>query len=373
MTLKQVEKQTKKVVYLLGAGATQAEASLKDESIRIQMQDIKDGMLLAMRDRKMRGLAEVKNELANEASDVEHLITLYEYTGNKKHNRIANILKELFSTEIQIRVGKLGPNYQPRLLTALIDMHKIPDLCEDLIGIITINYEDLIERAFQLVKGGINYSVEMIGEHSRLKLNQNIEPILKLHGSFNWMNQHPLSLTDEEKMSPGDVLWIPPGVEKRRERYPFSIVWGRAREILVCDILRIIGCSLNRNDWQLISLLYTTQKLNIQRRAYLIELINYIEEGERAKGDYSYLSFRLISEIKEVREYLAKSFAVEATDSDKLSKDIVKTLSSKSNSRMNVFDTWLRSKGESMRDNGIDLTTDKNIFKRYIFNEAEAS
>jgi len=227
-----------------------------------------------------------------------------------------------------------------------------------------LNYEDILETAIQEVKGGVDYSIEMTYKHSSIKESGSTIPLLKLHGSFNWRNEFPITLTDDEKIkNPEDALWIPPGVEKRREKYPFSILWGRAKEVLNCDILRVIGCSLSRNDWQLVSLLYTTQKLNVHRKGYDIELIDYVDKGKEISGNYSYLRFCLISEIKEVREYLIKSFSLDSTAEEKLSKDIDRLLNNRQN---NIFDIWLRAKGEDLKNRSIPITTKAAFFENYV-------
>lgn len=354
-----------KVVYLLGTGATQAEVSLKNDTIRILMEDIREGILKKIDEQKISELFEIKNELSKEGMDVEHLITLYESTGINKHGIIARKLKELFINEIREKIRRLGPNFTPTLLTALIDMHEIDGLNEELLGIMTINYEDLVEKALQKVKGGINYSINLSNTHKRLRIKPSVTPLLKLHGSFNWKNECPITLVDEDNIeNTEDMLWIPPGVEKKRERYPFNILWGRAREILDCDILRVIGCSLSRNDWHLVSLLHTTQQLTSHKKSYVIELINYLEIGTEIKEKkYPYLSFRVISDIKEVRNYLIKSYTLKDTGEDKISSAINELLD---NQKTNIFDIWLRAKGEDLIDRKIEITTPRKYFVNFI-------
>lgn len=357
---------SKKVVYLFGTGASQAEINLFDDTIRILMSDIKDGMLSKIIKKKISVPNAIKNELAAEHADVEQLITLYESTGIYKHTIIARKLKKLFWKEIEERINKLGNGHVPKLLSALIDMHEILGLGEKLTGIFTLNYDDLIEKAIQEVKGKVDYSIKMDEKHSRLEVGSLSYPLLKPHGSFNWRNEFPITLTDDIKIKKSeDVLWIPPGVEKRRERYPFSILWDRARELLDCDILRIIGCSISRNDWHLVSLLYTTQKLNTNRKPYIIELINYFDTGEKIENNYPYLSFRNISEIPEVRDYMTSSYSLKHKEEDKLSKAIEELLSSWSRN-LNVFDIWLKAKGEVLRNRDIKISTQKSIFENYI-------
>jgi len=364
MTKKKNSAPSLKVVYLLGAGATQAEVSLKDDTIHILMDNIREGILKKIDKQNISELLEIKNELSKEEMDVEHLITLYESTGINKHDIIAKKLKELFINEIREKISKLGADYIPRLLVALIDMHEIDGLNEKLLGIITLNYEDLLEKAMQRVKHGVDYSIKLNSTHRYLKIKPQVTPVLKLHGSFNWKNEFPITLVDEDKIEcTEDMLWIPPGVEKKRERYPFNILWGRAKELLDCDILRIIGCSLSRNDWQLISLLYTTQQLTSHKKEYTIELIDYADAGEKIRKDYSYLSFRIISDIKEVRDSLIRSFSRTSKDEEKLYLAIEELLN---NRKTNIFDTWLRAKGEDLKERSIQTKTTKNYFENFI-------
>jgi hypothetical protein len=123
----------------------------------------------------------------------------------------------------------------------------------------------------------------------------------------------------------------------------------------------VIGCSLNRNDWQLVSLLYTTQKLNTNSREYQIELVNFHSICREIKDNYPYLSFRSISEIPEVREFITRSLGV--TSEDKKSAAVEEYLNDE---QRNIFDVWLRSKGESLQDRGILINTQAKTFENYI-------
>ena len=84
-------------------------------------------------------------------------------------------------------------------------------------------------------------------------------------------NRRPIRVKSMTSLNKKDnALWIPPGVDKRTEYYPFNLLWGKAKEFLMnCDILRIVGCSLNRNDWALIPILYIIQKFNDNRKLKL--------------------------------------------------------------------------------------------------------
>ncbi|MCK4491512.1 MAG: hypothetical protein KAU03_02735, partial [Candidatus Altiarchaeales archaeon] len=179
----------RRVVYLFGTGASQAEISRKNPDVRILMGDIAEGIQKRIDKDNIELLEEVKNELAGKNVDVEHLITLYASSGTSNHIQIANELRRLFREEIQNRIGMLGSTFSPRLITALIDMYNIPELDEDLVGILTLNYDDLTDRACQMVYGGVNYLIEIESGDSRLDTNSKATPLIKLHGSFNWKNE----------------------------------------------------------------------------------------------------------------------------------------------------------------------------------------
>ena len=365
-----MEAKPKKVVYLFGAGATQAEIDLIDNSIRTLTDDIRDAIFDKIeKDLSIRSkYPELMNQIVTPRLNVEHLITLFESSGNYGHTQTAIYLRSLFRQEIQQKLqalNEIGTGFSPKLYPALIDMHQIGELGEIIVGILTLNYDDFLERGVQLIMGGIDLAIKINSTHSLLKIQQNLGfPILKLHGSFNWKNEFPVTLVDDSNIIESeDVLWIPPGIEKRRERYPFSILWGRAREVLDCDILRVVGCSLNQNDWQLVSLLYLTQKLNTNKREYSIELINNLEACRNIKNNYNNINFSRIEEIPEIRISIAKSQGVTHKPEDQKSASIEQYLDDK---RLNVLDLWLRAKGEYLQDNGVPLATDTKTFENYM-------
>jgi len=102
-----MHQEQRNTVYLLGTGASQAEASMSDNRVKLLMQDIKDGILNKIVKNNMEGLEELRNELADENADVEQLITLYDSSGNSQHRLIAGTLKELFRKEIRERIEQL--------------------------------------------------------------------------------------------------------------------------------------------------------------------------------------------------------------------------------------------------------------------------
>lgn len=360
-------KDKKRVVYLFGTGASQGEISSSDDAIRICMNDIKDDILQRITNDDIKELKIVSNELSEDNCDVEHLITLYEATGTYEHKKIALELKRLFREEIQKKLKLLGSDYKTKLFSALIDMYQINEIDEVIKGIITLNYEDLLEKAVMDVLGSINYSLDIKSDNKYINnINPNQFPVLKLHGSFNWKNEFPINVIDEDNITNDDeILWIPPGVEKKKDNYPFSLLWGKAKEILLCDILRVVGCSLSRNDWGIISLLYSTQKLNSQKNEYTIEIIDYPITAEKIKKIYSYLKICPFMEIPEVKKYMISTYkpaCIGTTIPDSEMKEIEKNITPE---KTNIFDLWLKAKGDDLIDKGFSLDTNSSKFKNF--------
>ncbi len=357
--------EKKKITYILGAGASQAEVSMKNPAIRILMGNIKDAIHLRIQKEDTAALREVANELAGEKVDVEHLISLYESSGSHIHLGVARKLRQFFREEIQNKIKLLGDDFSPTLLTSLLDMHSLGDLPETLLGILTLNYDGFIETAMHDIFGGVDLGFEINSKHSKLQIVTSTYPLLKLHGSFNWKNEFPVSLVDETTLTnEEEYLWIPPGVEKKREKYPFSLLWGKAREMLLCDTLRIIGCSLSRNDWELISMMYTTQSLSARDVQYDIEIIDFDNRGEEIKNAYSYLKIKILLEIPEVRDYLTDE--VFQTREQETVPNTVKEYVSEANQKLNIFELWLKAKGAALKKSGASCTTTKNHFSAFL-------
>lgn len=363
----------KRVVYLFGTGASQAEASLADDSIHLLMTDVKDGILNKMIKEKnhkyQQKYKQIRDELAAEYADVEQLITLFESSGTKVHQESARFLKNQFRAEIEQQIKKLdnGGRFIPKLCSALIDMHRVDGFDEKLVGIMTLNYEDLVERAGQNVIGCVNCNLNLGNDcNTSINYKKSGLMVLKLHGSFNWKNEFPISIHD--RIGKGDdVYWIPPGVEKHPYDYPFNVIWGKARELLDCDILRMVGCSLSHNDWHLVSLLYETQKLNKNNKNFTIEVIDYPDAGEAVRIKYPHLRpLKKINELLEIREFVYRSL-YNLSDTGTISRLSDATICDYLAKPKNIFDIWLKAKGEQILKSGLNIDPNKNkYFSEYV-------
>ncbi len=283
--------EKKKVVYLLGAGASHAVIKhLDPTNDGILMADIAEDVLLACKNEEDVSLRDLSNitwldeRKIHRNVDIEEIITLYESSGTFKDKERTNKLRNYFRKSINNRIknGLRNEKQSPNLITALLDMYSLPDFNEELCAILTLNYDNFIEKAMFENYASLNIPFEVIPENGEITNNTGIPALCKLHGSFNWENTNPVRI-NENLINMNDdrdhILWVPPGVIKRNDYYPFNAIWGKARSCLKCDILRIIGCSLNTNDFSVLSLLHTTTRLrqNDPPPKYEIQFIDYLD------------------------------------------------------------------------------------------------
>ena len=355
---------TKKIVYLMGAGATQGAAKFHGfEKSLLMDDDLLTEISEILYNKQEKDLSWVINQLLTGAN-LERLVSLYEYSGTSKHMKIAKALRNAFKSSLEKRIAEIEQQFIPELFVALLDMHRVKGIDEELVAIFTTNYEDLLERSISKIHGSVNYLIQIksVGKTPTSTASPPF-PILKMHGSFNWRNDYPISLITQQGESE-DSLWIPPGVVKRKEAYPFNILWGKAKELLECNILRVIGSSLSLNDWDLIALIATAQGMDDGSNETLkIEFINSIEAKDEIDKSHHYLDIVGMDEIPEIKDYVKKTYYPldEPIDDDKLQEAVKGVLS-----KGNIFELWLRAKGEKMFNDGLPLDTDSSDFKDFI-------
>lgn len=361
----------KKVVYLLGAGATQAAVSVVDSTCQILTRDITQEIVLKIRHEKQESLLPLSNIMLDGDVDIEHLITLLDESHSPRHLKMASDLRQLFWKEIRNRLGRYTLKLTPNLYAALFDMHNVKGFNEELAGVITLNYDQIAEIGFSEVFGGIHYVIHTISDHSILRTDLSLPAFIKLHGSFNWLNQYPITLVDENKVDEGNLLWIPPGLGKTGDLYPFNLLWGHAHELLECDVLRIIGCSLSLNDMHLISMIFRTQMLFEDNANYSIELVNYPSACDLISNRYPYLQIAKITEHDDFLLAIASEIFPEIQSLDPITEIQMSAITDFLNTgKVNIFDRWLRSKAESLLLTTTDISTEKNILSSYIGWEA---
>lgn len=289
----------KKIVYLLGAGTTHAEKQLECKVKKVGLDKdgkLKNGGLLAshVSQRVIKRLINKKLEIAKcygigefslenpdqpeikENADIELFISLIESLETNESEKHAKLLRKYFREDICNNLLTTKGNIQPRLHCSLIELHNLIKSIkreEQLLGFFTVNYDSVFEKSLKLTKSKLEYGFN-IG-YLQQKYMFNTGYFLKLHGSFDWHfdpDSNKITISSLGRSEEGQ--WIPPRLNKEYLNYPYNILHGKAYELLAqCDILRVIGCSLNQNDIGLISLLFKTQRLR-RPNPYSIEIIS---------------------------------------------------------------------------------------------------
>lgn len=285
--------EPKKIVYFFGAGATHAELANLDGALVEKGQ----GLLIrhvsarviekARRDARYRKDVELVSGTSG-SLNIELLISLIEnskiHGWEYKTRRLKNLVKE--DIENILIEGRTRRFYLHR---GLLEFHQHPITSgkEKLIGLISLNYDNILDRAYKESFGDPNYCFSLEREAQSLRPI----PLLKLHGSFDWRSQRIRG-----RMR--NIEIIPLGSNKTYLHAPYIFIWNRALEILIeCNTLRVIGCSLSQDDVHLIDLLF---KAHLERdEAFDIEIINSDRGGDEIKRNYGFLSgIRTLTKIE---------------------------------------------------------------------------
>jgi len=310
--------EAKKIVYLFGAGATHAELTNLEPDLNPEKRGLLIGKVssrvIEIARRSKTYLKDVEMVSGTAGSlNIELLISLIE--NSKIHNwaNKTSHLKELVEKDIKtiLTASQTGRFYLHKTLFEL-HKHKNTKTKEEVIGLISLNYDDVLDRAYKAMLGkDPNYCFSLEADAPSSK---NI-PLLKLHGSFNWGSQEIRGRTRTIEI-------IPLGSSKSYLHAPYGFIWNRALDVLIrCDTLRVIGCSLSPNDVHLIDLLF---KAHLERSgAFDIEIIDRDLAGKQIQENYGF--FPKIKTLLELKEPLIPDRAP-----------------------VNPFKTWLKYKGIAM-------------------------
>ena len=253
--------------------------------------------------------------------NIELLISLFE--SNRVSDSHITYLKNLVQKDIRKRLSN-SRKKQFYLHKALFELHSRIEERENLLGMISLNYDDVLDEAYQKLLGGSpNYC--FTSETAEQK------PLLKLHGSFNWKG---IVIYGRRK----DIPIIPIGINKNYLAPPYNFIWGRAFELLVkCDVLRIIGCSLNQNDVGLVDLLF---KAHLHRDKQIeIQIIDFQPSSGHHQIRNNYGFFPGIVDPVDIEDTLITDESISKPDVG------------------NPFRIWLRAKVERMLEDDINQTT----------------
>ena len=289
-------------------------------------------------------------------TDIEHVITFFEDSNSSEHKRFANDLRSVFFEVLQEALDDISDNSDPPsyLYAALVDMHAVEHADERLRAILTLNYDTLLEHAItQRHDMKVDYGLSITPQED----NQQI-PVIKLHGSLDWTHTWPVRLEGHAAPS----LSVPPGIQKAKGDYPFNLLWGLARQTLDCDVIRVVGCNLGPNDWDLVSLLFSAKHTHSSQRLERIEVIDFPSVGMRLKKLFPYLDVLSLLDLSDVGPAIVGELLnTEPTAFDTLSETHQMQVIESETTIENPLWYWLRHRAE-LWNTQWPLATERNYF-----------
>ncbi|PSP48605.1 hypothetical protein BRC75_06360 [Halobacteriales archaeon QH_7_69_31] len=358
----------RRVSYLIGAGASQgcvdsvgSEHGILMSHLNQELSDEAGDLLEESQYESREELKLLVNEIVTEDMDFEQVITFLDNSPSAIHRSFADDLRTKFEYVIKNKLRNIKDEFggrETKLYKVLLDIHEHPSSNEELVGIMTLNYDQYIERAIEdFPEHCVDFGVEVRGT----ECDDSPIMLLKLHGSFGWEETWPITTNNGESS-----LWIPPGIQKAKDRYPFNVIWGRAREMLDCDVLRIIGCGLGPNDWDLISLLFSTRHANVQGEPYSIEVIDSPKRTESMTNDFPYLELRSLLQLDDIgQNIVSEILGGSPRPYDSLSEDEKDRLMKKTEKRSNWFQIWLTQMAELITENHGTIETPNEHLKAF--------
>lgn len=341
-----------RVTYLLGAGASHGSAQHAGSTRNLLMgalaPQVQEHLGRRVASGSPPGILALVNQLSAIDPDspiatqvnIEQLITFLDDSISITYRSFAEELRDAFSEILREELSAVRRECDPtKLYQVLIDYHRTPGNAEILNGFLTLNYDTFLEEAATTLGLQVDYGINAGGTPSDGTIR-----VLKLHGSYNWRRGWPVLETDNDS---GD-LWIPPGIRKDKSQYPFNAIWGLAREMLDCDILRIIGCDLSPNDWDLVSMLFTTQFTHGAGRIHRIEVVDQVRQGLEIKKRFPYLQVLSLIEIPGVGDDLARGVSLERGDLLTFDDAAMEGLALVDQGLKNPFRDWLLIKCQEL-------------------------
>ena len=356
-----------RVVYLFGAGASHACVKRIGSPHGILMRDLTPPLQTKLGHLVVNGFSDIPSliDLVNsvdEDTDIEHLITFLDDVPSMRHREFAEEMRKAFETVLREKLDTIRNDADKDpidLYEVLLDLHNIGQFPETLHGLITTNYDEYIEMAIENV---CDCSADFGIRVDPSSQATNRPKLLKLHGSFGWKNTWPISRGNSDDAT----LWIPPGINKAKQAYPFNILWGSAREMLACDVLRVVGCRLGPNDWDLISLLFTMRHAGLGNRPR-IEIIDAPKHANDLKDAFPYLDLHSILDVEPIGSALINELTGKTVKrfqdfNENEQLEIVSTVGT----TRNWFDLWLTRMVEHHSTEIEDISTDKGVVQKFL-------
>ena len=366
------EVRPRRVAYLLGAGATHGSVVHAGGTRNLLMNGLRVPIAERLRDLVGDsdsydgdlGIESLVNEISQDSTDIEQVITFLGESVSAKYRKFAGALRSTFSEvlreELDAATEEIENDRHVLLYSALVDMHQLRGAGEELLGFLSLNYDVFLEQAIFALGLQVDYGIRMVGVGGTERAIR----VLKMHGSFGWVADWPISI----ELAHTEGLWIPPGVRKTKTDYPFNAIWGMAREMLDCDVLRIVGCNLSANDWDLVSMLFTTMHTRSDGVPYSVEIIDRLTAADGIKTRFPYLGAKSLVELDGIGEQIVGEILgidpqpYEGLDQSQ--KDAV--LRKGSGMPKNPFEHWLTVKAEGLAVDLDELGTPTGKFIDFV-------
>ena len=308
-------------------------------------------------------LKNLVNSVIDETTDFEHVITFLDNAPSRRHRQFAEEMRNAFEQVLRDKLDLIREETQEEpieLYKVLLDIYNIDQFHESLQGMITINYDEYIEKAIEEVyDSSVDFGIQ-VGWPSQPTESPRL---LKLHGSFGWQDTWPISRGQEDS---GATLWIPPGIQKAKEAYPFNVLWGLAREMLACDVLRVVGCRLGPNDWDLISLLFSMRHVSSAFHPQ-IEVIDAPMNVRDLKKSYPYLEPLSILEVEPIGSQLITELTGRpAQRFQDFAEEEQEEILQSAGFRRNWFELWLTQNVEQISTEVETVSTDKGFVEQFL-------
>jgi hypothetical protein len=348
-----------KVAYLFGAGSTKAEMNKQGFFERTLLKDLCS---------QVQDISRAENGKYDQIcssmgippdQDIEIMISLFE-SGSKVNADFEPIVRELRRLYRLVLIRKIANNnIKPLITGTVLHLHSkyaqfLGENGEQLVGTLTLNNDSLIDHAFDLKQtyNGLNYSYPFSSKE--FKSRKKAPPLLKLHGSFNWRidNTSKLSVSPkfEVEKARNFTGWIAPSIFKTPDQIPvFTRIWKVAEKILAeCDILRVIGCSLRKEDIHVLSLLFRSQIKTVLsgKKPYQIELLSPLKSIQGSRYEPGIIqNIRFLSKPKSPNQLYALK-----EDFDKKQENIY-------NYWVDKMVSWIEKKGARIQDDDFIQST----------------
>src|SRR5438445_588640 len=225
-----------KVVYLWGAGATQAEVHYRGaKSVNLLMKDNSFGYGVATRIVQRLPTEWRSSFETDQGTDIEKLISLLAASNVAEYHKLADHIRQLYFEDICGSLVEAKVLADPKLAIGLLEMHNNRELQkqEVLSGILTTNHDGLLQMAAQKVHGHVDIGIPF-DSGDLIPSTAPMAPVLQLHGSFTWTFGLPVQTTLLHAGSAysSNAIWIPPAILKEAKNYPFNKLAALAYEIL---------------------------------------------------------------------------------------------------------------------------------------------